>query len=204
MCGALFSIAANLYLAVWTGAPATAPQQKQEHHLLVYIGLGCGSIVLGSAQTLLLTVCSLHASRRLHGALVRRVLRAPLAFFDANTTGAILNRFLSDTQDIDSTVPDALLSLASQVLTMATQIGLVLFFAPWVALGLPPLFLVYYTIYQRIRAAARDARRIGSMAHTPLFAHYADALAGRETVRNLAPQACIFDDNTVLHVLTRE
>ena len=40
--------------------------------------------------------------------------------------GAVLNRFLSDTQNIDSSVPDSLLSLATQVLNMSTQLILVL------------------------------------------------------------------------------
>jgi len=65
---------------------------------------------------------------------------------------------------------------------MATQLGLVLYLAPWVALALPPLLVAYARIYHRMRAAARDSRRIASMAHTPVFEHYADALSGRETI----------------------
>lgn len=85
-------------------------------------------------------------------------------------------------QNIDASVPDSLLSLANQVLTMATQIGLVLFFAPWVALAMPPLLFIYHRIYQRMRVSARDARRIAQMAHTPVFEYFADALSGRETI----------------------
>jgi hypothetical protein len=48
---------------------------------------------------------------------------------------------------------------------MLTQLALVLYFAPWAALGLPPLLCVYALVYQRMRAAARDARRIALMAH---------------------------------------
>ena len=73
--------------------------------------------------------------------------------------------------------------LPHQVLEMLTQLALVLYFAPWAALGLPPLLCVYALVYQRMRAAARDARRIALMAHSPVFAHYADALSGRQTIR---------------------
>ena len=55
--------------------------------------------------------------------------------------------------------------LPHQVLEMLTQLALVLYFAPWAALGLPPLLCVYTLVYQRMRAAARDARRIALMAH---------------------------------------
>ena len=53
---------------------------------------------LSAAQTVLLTLCSLRASRELHRRIAAALLHAPLAFFDATSTGAILNRFLSDTQ----------------------------------------------------------------------------------------------------------
>ena len=53
-----------------------------------------------------------------------------MAFFDSMSSGAILNRFLSDTMNVDSRVPDSLTSLGTQLLTMATQLGLVLRFAP--------------------------------------------------------------------------
>ena len=75
-------------------------------------------------QTVLLTLCSLRASRVLHGRLLRRLLHASMTFFDGTSSGAILNRFLSDTMNVDSRVPDSLTSLATQLLTMVTCLGL--------------------------------------------------------------------------------
>jgi ABC-type multidrug transport system fused ATPase/permease subunit len=37
-------------------------------------------------------------------------------------------------------------------------------------------------VYARVRPAARDTRRLGAAAHSPVYSHYADALAGRETI----------------------
>jgi len=178
-----------LSMLIGAGSP------EEQTNLLIYVSLGVATAALQALQTLLLTSCSLRASRQLHALLVRRLLNAPLTFFDATTTGAILNRFLSDTQLIDSSVPDSLLSLATQLLTMLTQVALVLYFAPWVALGLPPLLCAYYAVYQRMRAAARDARRIASAAHTPVFSHYADAIAGSETIRAFDASERFCDEN---------
>jgi hypothetical protein len=79
-------------------------------------------------------------------------------------------------------VPSSLQDLATGVLGWFTQLGLVLYFAPWVALALPPLILAYLAIYARVRAAMRDAKRLAAISHTPVFAHFSDALAGRETI----------------------
>lgn len=85
-------------------------------------------------------------------------------------------------QNVDRSVPWSLHGLATQILTMATQLGLVLYFAPWVALALPFLAVAYSAVYRRMRVAARDARRIAALSHTPVFSHFSDALAGRETI----------------------
>ena len=203
---ALLSVGANIFLSKWTDS-AGSGFDVARRNLVIYVSLGCAGNLLSALETVLLTVCSLRASRRLHERLMARLLGAPLALFDATTTGALLNRFLSDVQvrvspyllpsmsyahplwrviealqNIDSSVPDSVLSLATQIINMATQLGLILVLAPWVALAMPLLLLVYSLIYARMRAAARDTRRIGAMSLSPVFEHYADALAGCETV----------------------
>ena len=79
---------------------------SQTQNLLVYVGIGCTGELLAAMQTLALTICALRASRKLHGTVLARLLRAPMLFFDSTPSGAVLNRFLSDMQNIDSAVPD--------------------------------------------------------------------------------------------------
>jgi hypothetical protein len=40
----------------------------------------------------------------------------------------------------------------------------------------------YSAIYQRVRIAARDTRRIEAAAHTPVYTFFGDVLRGRETI----------------------
>jgi len=194
----MHQVAANLFLAHWTdpsAAPAEQTDEAERRSLGIYLLFGCGTEVFSAVQTLLLTLCSLRASRVLHAQLLRRLLHAPMAFFDSMSSGAILNRFLSDTMNVDSRVPDSLTSLGTQLLTMVTQLGLVLRFAPWVAMAMPFLGLAYYRIYKRMRAAARDARRINAALHSPVFAHFSDVLAGRETIASYGAEARMCQQN---------
>ena len=45
------------------------------------------------------------AAVNLHNALLDRVLRLPVAFFDANPSGRVLNRFTRDTEVLDAVLP---------------------------------------------------------------------------------------------------
>jgi len=47
----------------------------------------------------------MRASVRLHNSIFTRLLRAPVAFFDTNPAGRILNRFAKDLGVIDEKIP---------------------------------------------------------------------------------------------------
>jgi hypothetical protein len=104
LLAALLSIADGLYLAHWTSDPAPSqPQQKDSESsevtsLVTYVSLGFASQLFAAVQTVLLTLCALRASHALHAAVLRAVIGAPMAFFDATPSGSVLNRMLSDMQ----------------------------------------------------------------------------------------------------------
>ena len=48
------------------------------------------------------------SSFRLHGDILRSVLRAPMSFFDTTPTGRILSRFSRDIYTVDNEIADSL------------------------------------------------------------------------------------------------
>ena len=62
-------------------------------------------MALGAARSFTFFWASYSAATRLHNAVLARVLRAPLAFFHANSAGRILNRFSKDQGITDDQLP---------------------------------------------------------------------------------------------------
>lgn len=133
-------------------------------------------------SNVLLTLCSLVASRILHGLMLAGLLAADMAFFDGTPSGRIMNRFLQDLQSIDSFVPGALLQQLTRTLNLISMLSLVLIYAPFSAAALIIITPVYYKIFMKVRTAARDARRLAAAAHSPCYAHFSDTMAGRQTI----------------------
>ncbi|KAH8093399.1 ATPase [Aureococcus anophagefferens] len=177
-CGC--AVASNVWLSVW--ADDGAEGAAQTRFLVVYAAIGVLQAGLLALQTILLTLCALDASKTLHEKMLDGVLGAPLRFFDETPQGNALNRFLQDLANVDVDVPTVFLDQLTRTLTVASQLGLVLYFAPWVALMLPLALVPYGFIFSTVRVAARDTRRLEAAAHGPCYAHFNDALRGRETV----------------------
>lgn len=92
-------------VSFWSSDPTYA-----RHPLRFYLaGVTASAGVVGIFSHLR-TVWAFHlglrASKRLHGALLRRVLHAPVSFFDTTPVGRIVQRFSKDTDQVmHSTVP---------------------------------------------------------------------------------------------------
>lgn len=57
---------------------------------------------------------------------------------------------------------------------------------------------MYAAIFRRVRPASRDSRRLESAAHSPVYAHFGDALAGKETIAAYAAEARFCERNAQL------
>jgi ABC-type multidrug transport system fused ATPase/permease subunit len=80
----------------------TASSFNTQYYLNVYLALGIASTVLVTARALFIAFHRVAASRAIHANLVARVLRAPIALFDATPIGRLLNRFSRDVDVVDS------------------------------------------------------------------------------------------------------
>ena len=129
---------------------------------------------------------SLIASRTLFLELLRRLTRAPLRFFDTTPVGRILNRFTTDIGTIDGALQGSARGCLSGVLNFLASffvmLAVVPAFAPW-ALFIAWLYIRLAPGYIK---AARDLRRLESVALSPAFAGFDELLRGITHIRAFA------------------
>lgn len=68
----------------------------------------CFTVFATFISTLSLYIGTLRAARFIHNQLLKRIMRAPMEFFDTTLTGRILNRFSNDTKEVDADLPATL------------------------------------------------------------------------------------------------
>ncbi|KAG8929770.1 hypothetical protein FRC02_005083 [Tulasnella sp. 418] len=105
-----------------------------------------------------------YASVQLHESAIKRVMYAPMSFFDTTPVGRILNRFSKDVDVIDNTLGEAIRQLfltASTVFGTAVLVSIIL---PWFMIVFACLLLLYYWVALYYRSSARELKRLESLA----------------------------------------
>ena len=83
------------------GINPSAHPQTTAHYLKIYAAFSF-SVMLTSVLRNLVTVWgSYRASKKMHARLLDHVLLLPMAFFDSQPLGRLLNRFTKDTEAVD-------------------------------------------------------------------------------------------------------
>ncbi|XP_068143958.1 ATP-binding cassette sub-family C member 10 [Drosophila tropicalis] len=154
-----------------------------------YLGIFAGIAVTNSIVTLvrafLFAYAGIKAAIYMHELLLKRVMFAKFNFFDITSVGRILNRFSSDTNTVDDSLPFILNILLAQLVGLIGALFVSLYAMPWLGLVVVPMVPIYLNLQQRYRHASRDIKRLSSNAMSPLYTHFTETLQGLTTIRSM-------------------
>ncbi|PWA42410.1 ABC transporter C family member 13 [Artemisia annua] len=125
----------------------------------------------------------LRAAIHVHNNLLKKLVDAPVSFFDQTPSGRILNRLSSDLYTIDDSLPFILNIL------LATFVGLVgiAIILSFVQVMFLLLILPFWYIYSKVqfyyRSTSRELRRLDSVSRSPIYASFSEILDGSSTIR---------------------
>lgn len=161
----------------------TSKSQQQETTLGVYASLFFAAVVLGVIRAFLFFRVCLKSSENLHDKMVTRALQAPVAFFDTNPTGRILNRFSKDMGCVDELLPKTFLLTIQMVLFLFTAAVLPSFTSVWLCLISLPVFIVFPYLTWYYLKTSRELKRLESICRSPVFSHFSETMTGLDTIR---------------------
>ncbi|VDD74815.1 unnamed protein product [Mesocestoides corti] len=116
-------------------------------------------------------------------------LSGEMHFFDVTPLGRILNRFSSDVGTIDDGLPFLLNIFLAVVFGLLGALVVTCLAMPAILVIFLPLLFVYWSVQRVYRAAARDLKRLSSIALSPVYAHFSETIAGLVVIRGLREEA---------------
>ncbi|KAL6843839.1 hypothetical protein ACP4OV_026410 [Aristida adscensionis] len=175
-------ISSSTWLSIWTDQ-GSLKIHGPGYYNLVYGLLSFGQVLVTLTNSYWLITSSLRAAKRLHDAMLRSILRAPMVFFHTNPLGRIINRFSKDLGDIDRNVAvfvNMFMAQISQLLSTFVLIGFVSTMSLW---AIMPLLILFYAAYLYYQTTSREVKRLDSITRSPVYAQFAEALNGLSTIR---------------------
>ncbi|CAG2110822.1 unnamed protein product, partial [Medioppia subpectinata] len=133
-------------------------------------------------------VMCIQASVNLHNSIFFRLMRTPIAFFDNNPVGRILNRFTKDIGVVDEQLPAVSYDLNlifTQIIGSVVVVALVNPYLIIPAIFLLALIWIIRWVYLK---TGRDFKRYEGMARSPLYNHMTTTLSGLSTIRAFKAQ----------------
>lgn len=166
-------------LGSWTlthSASFSAPVKR-------YCTLGVASAAVIFARQLACLNIGLRAADALHLGLVRRLLRAPLAFFEANPLGRTVNRLSKDQRVVDLQLPSSLGQYVQTLFVAASTVVLIGATAPPALAAVAVAGVAYARLQRAYLRTATVLRRMESSARSPVVTGVLEAVEGAPTLR---------------------
>ncbi|XP_069819873.1 ATP-binding cassette sub-family C member 9 isoform X2 [Dendropsophus ebraccatus] len=185
-------VAIDYWLVRWTSGSqnvtrdsynGTDARDHQTYYVMGFSILSASGIVLCLITSLTVEWLGLTAARNLHDNLLKKIILAPIRFFDTTPLGLILNRFSADTNIIDQHIPPTLESLTRSTLLCLSAIGVITYANPYFLIALAPLCVAFYFIQEYFRVASKDLQELDDNTQLPLLCHFSETAEGLTTIR---------------------
>ncbi|KAM5169906.1 ATP-binding cassette sub-family C member 9 [Mantella aurantiaca] len=188
-------VAIDYWLVKWTsrnisrdtnGSNTTSDSDNdpnQTYYVMGFSILSASGIILCLITSLTVEWMGLTAARNLHNNLLKKIILAPIRFFDTTPLGLILNRFSADTNIIDQHIPPTLESLTRSTLLCLSAIGVISYANPFFLIALIPLGVAFHLIQKYFRVTSKELQELDDNTQLPLLCHFSETAEGLTTIR---------------------
>ncbi|KAI1287364.1 ATP-binding cassette sub-family C member 4 [Halotydeus destructor] len=195
----LFYHGTDLYLTSWTNHEQLRSQPNDQNRLndtllgsihdndsqnaMIYSGLMLAIFVTTMLRATTWFIMCMRASVNLHNRIFIKVMQAPMAMFDNNPVGRILNRFARDLGIIDESLPATGFDLN---LTLFQSIGIAVIISmvnPWLIIPACLIVIIAAQFRSFYIKTARDIKRYEGLTRSPIYSHVSNTVIGLTTIR---------------------
>jgi len=173
----------NYVLSRWSDDPDRDSEETRDIYMLIYGCMGIAQTIMFFFKELILFLACAAASKTIHENLLDKVMHSPMSFFDTNPIGRILNRFSSDIDTVDQTIPFQMDDLMNCVLEVAAILAIISYTTPWFIIVLIPLAIIYVFLQKLYIASSRQIKRLDMISKSPIFSHFTESVSGASSIR---------------------
>ncbi|KAI1344554.1 P-loop containing nucleoside triphosphate hydrolase protein [Xylariaceae sp. FL0016] len=169
------------WLAWWSSNRFDLPRSI---YIGVYASLAIGAFVFLYIFSVLVATCCISSSRTMMNKAIRRVIRAPVAYFDTTPLGRLLNRFSKDVETMDFSLTEATRLYLHSLAGILGIFTMIIVYFQWSAIAIGVLLGLLVVLGHYYRRSAREVKRHEAVFRSTAFARFIEGLTGVPTIRS--------------------
>ncbi|KAG5885795.1 hypothetical protein JTB14_031512 [Gonioctena quinquepunctata] len=167
---------------------------KTDYEMLFYGFFIIGTVSLCVIRAGIFFKICMRASKNLHTGMFHNLLRAPMRFFNENSSGEVLNRFSKDIGAVDELYPSVLLHSIQIILLLTGILVNVVISNPYMIVAMLILSFCIMKLRTWYISTAEDVKRLESATKSPVFSHIDSTLKGVTTIRASKLEKTLIDE----------
>ncbi|KAL2914572.1 hypothetical protein HK105_205923 [Polyrhizophydium stewartii] len=180
----LLSIASNIfsriYLDIWLD---NKWHLETSLYLKLYLGVNAIDLLFIAILLVVVFVGCYIAALVFHDRALDGLLRSPMAFFDGQPIGRILNRMTADVQAVDTQMIALLVGMTNDITGLVASIAVVSYTSPFILIQFAVILGIVLLMFRFYQRSFREIKRLSSIMRSPLAAHVSETLNGVPTIR---------------------
>lgn len=161
----------------------------------IYIVLGCAQFIFNFILDVLLGIMTVFAAKGIHDQAIKRVIYAPMSWFDTTPLGRVMNRFGKDVDVLDNQLSNLVRQIMSTVMSIIGAAVIATVAQHYFIIAVVAVFIFAGFIGQFYRNSAREFKRIDALLRSVLYSHFAESLGGLTTIRTYKKSEMFLKEN---------
>ena len=157
--------------------------------IYIYSGIIVCLVVFSLCRSLIFFKMCMDASVNIHDTLFKKIVRAPLSFFDKNPNQfQVLNRFSKDLQIVDDVLPYRFFDFIDITITDMSICIMIFLIANYLIIPIAILAVLVFVVRNFYLNTARSIATIEGMSKSPVVQHLTSSINGISTIKAFRSQ----------------
>ncbi|KAI1470644.1 P-loop containing nucleoside triphosphate hydrolase protein [Daldinia caldariorum] len=187
-------VGTGLWIAVWVDAYGKDDAYDIGFYLGIYALWSAADAIFNGLTYIAYENGGWYAARSLHSTFIKAMMSVPLSWYKATPVGRVVNRFSRDMDSIDATLAGMLRLCVEMVTRLGFQVAAVGSVLPIFMLPAAACCAVGIAAGEMYTRTSVAIKRLVASSQSPLFAQFADSLAGIAVIRARVNMPQIFGD----------
>ncbi len=172
----------DAWLTLWSRSLGAGDQSQNSYYAAIYAALSMVFAACILTASWMMCFGGVRASRKLHNAMLTRLLQAPMYWFENTATGRIISRFSGDLSKVDMILSLSVDNLIQILCTLLVLLAVICVAVPVMTALIAVCAAFFVWLLIALDRTSREIKRMSNNAMGPLLSNAAEAVRGREMI----------------------